>query len=156
MSITAISGSSAASSAYATSINSKKKSGDDPMTQAISSLQSTDPTLASKLSDMQKKVDSMKKSGAPEKDVQSAIKSTMDGLSSTEKSELKSAMPASPVGVKGGHGGHHHAKASSDSDSSSASGADSSIFSPNSLLDSSSSMQNDSIMSLLASRASVM
>ena len=81
MSISAISGSSSYSSSLYTQSSTKKRpsSQDDPMSQAISSLQSTDPTLASKLGDMQKQVDSMKKAGTSESDIQKTVKSTMDG-----------------------------------------------------------------------------
>ena len=160
MSISAVSGSSAYSSSLYTQNSTKKRSSsaqDDPMTQAISSLQSTDPTLASKLGDMQKQVDAMKKTGASSSDIQKTIKSTMDGLSDTEKSELKSAMPAPPSGGAGGakgaggpkghHGGPPPPDASTSGDDSSSS------FSASSLLDSTASTQNDAIMSLLSQRA---
>ena len=115
MSISAIGGSSTYASPTTTNFSTSRRrsSQDDPMSQAISTLQSTDPTLASKLTDLQKKVETMKKGGSSEKDVQSTIKSTMDGLSATEKGELQSAMPTPPSGGPGGAppaGGHHHKK----------------------------------------------
>lgn len=159
MSISAISGSSSYGSYSYDNNKSKRKSSqqDDPMTQAIDNLQSTDPALATKLGSLQTQVESMKKSGASDTDIQKTIKSTMDGLSDTEKSELQSAMPTPPAG------GHHHAHGagrpsgpppSDPSDSSSGSDTSTASTSASSLLDSISSAQNDAIANFMSARSS--
>ncbi len=170
MNISTISG----SSSYSYDTSTKKKSAEDVMSQAISKIQSSDPKLASKLSEMQKKVDSMKKSGSSEKDIQSTVKSTIDGLSDSEKSTFQSAMPKGGPGGKMGVGGAGRpsgpppsgpppsggAQKSSDSssfwdsDSDDSSSSSSYSFNASSLLNSASSMQNDSIMGYLSTKES--
>jgi hypothetical protein len=139
-------------------------SGQDPMSQAISKLQSTDPQLASKLTDLQKQVQTMKSDGASDKDIQSTIKSTMDGLSDTEKSDLQAAMPkgARPSGPppSGPPPSGDPSSFSGDSpwwkSSGSGSSSSSSSASPDSssLLDSANAVQNASIAGFMSARAS--
>lgn len=68
-----------------------RSQGSDP----LSKLKESDPTLAKKLEDLQTQMDSLKKSGASDDAVQSAMKSVLESLSDTEKSEVADAFSAS-------------------------------------------------------------
>jgi len=65
---------------------------------ALAKLQETDPALANKMEEFHQKIDQMREDGASREDIQSAMKTNMDSLSETEKSELKSVFGRPPSG----------------------------------------------------------
>ncbi len=81
-------------------------SGTDP----LASLSQTDPALAKKLEDFKSQIDQLKQSGASDDTIAQTMKSNMDSLSDTEKSELQSAFASSRP--------HRHHSQSADSNSS--------------------------------------
>lgn len=85
-----------------TSGSSKAQRPPRPNEAALAKLQETDPALAQKMEEFHQKIDQMKQDGASEEDVRSAMKSNMDSLSDTEKSELKSIFGNPPSKGLGG------------------------------------------------------
>lgn len=82
--------------------SSKTQRPPKPNEAALTKLQETDPALAQKMEEFHQKIDQMKQDGASEEDVRSAMKTNMDSLSDTEKSELKSIFGNPPPKGPGG------------------------------------------------------
>jgi len=68
---------------------------------AMAKLQEIDPDLAKKMEEFQQKIEDMRESGASREEVHDAMKSNMDSLSDTEKSELQSVFGKPPAGGRG-------------------------------------------------------
>lgn len=74
------------------------------MQAALDKLSTTDPTLAKKLESFQEQMEQLKDSGASADTIESTMKSNMDSLSDTEKSELESIFGGQESGGTDGPG----------------------------------------------------
>jgi len=153
MSISAISSSYGSGYGYDNSTSKKKNSNEDPLSQAISSLQDKNPELAAKLQKISDDAAALKKGGASEKEVRESVHKAMDGLSSTDKSAVREAMGPPPSGGPGRPSGPPPPR-ESDSDDSTGSTESSSTFDLASYLNSLSSSQNETIVNFLQKLAS--
>lgn len=140
MSISAIGGSYGSAYSYDNSTK-KQTSGQDPLAAMIASFKNSDPTLSAKLQKISDDADSLRKSGASEKEVRESVHKAIDGLDASDKSQVQSAMGPRPS-HKHGHGGPPPSDSSSDADASQS-------FDLASYLNSVSSSQNDAIANFL-------
>lgn len=99
---------SSSQSTQAASMPPPPPGGGQDMEAAKAKLQQIDPDLAKKMEDFHDQIDQMKESGASQDEIQQTMKSNMDSLSDTEKSELESVFGKpgqGPQGMKGPGGG---------------------------------------------------